>query len=752
MDGVEVTVQDRICSTLVELLKEGGDIHRCAAARALGSSGNPRAVEPLVEALLDEDEDVRTDAANALINLADPRSAKQLMENLVGDPNFDVKIAAIKALAKMKHEPVVPLLRKLAANEQDEFDFDEEDFYDTEFDSWMDVQLEAIRALGSFGVEEAVPEILTALNDEMGQDVTETAFVALAKLGAPGAAALNDYLKSDAERIRRRVVTALAESDTEDADVLIGECLIDPSEDVRLLAARHIAGKNPADNRLVCLFWDTSAAVRLEALTLAGVAQSDWVKTLLDDQDAAVQRAALDLSVDNPDLLPAELVSEKVRELLDHQDVQTAKIAASALGAVVGVDAFGELSELVRDTDKPVELRRGALQGLARLGDVSIPVLTDMVGDDERQIRLDAMAMLSKFAKTAESWPNSAAGSLMAALRGELVAPEEEPEAVEENSDEEAEGAEDSVESPVEEDSIDEQAEEEELPEEELPEEEDTGSSSMSTLASILDNSDEAARVEQEADESVVLTDEDMGFLEVSQQRAMRKRKISPDEGIVAAHDVRLFSARLLGTLSHDDISDLLAQTAVSDQKDIRLAALDSLVQHGKANKGLPFEAVQPLLHLINDGDRDIRLLAVRALGFAGGDGAGKILAEKMEDTDSFVQIEAIRGLAYLGEVDERIADLVRNEDSGVRLAASEALAAHGGDMAINGLVEFAFRNEGMYRREAGKLLRAVNGDQASEKLLALLQDEEQKRYWQVAVEALEEINRVFGVDDELAA
>ena len=44
---------------LSELLSDGADVHRCAAARALGKIGHPAAVDPLLNALLDEDPDVR---------------------------------------------------------------------------------------------------------------------------------------------------------------------------------------------------------------------------------------------------------------------------------------------------------------------------------------------------------------------------------------------------------------------------------------------------------------------------------------------------------------------------------------------------------------------------------------------------------------------------------------------------------------------------------------------------------------------
>ena len=77
--------------TLCTILEGGADVHRCAAARALGQIKAPGSVDALIKALLDEDSDVRTDAAEALLALDDPSAAKALMRSLLGDPEPDVK-------------------------------------------------------------------------------------------------------------------------------------------------------------------------------------------------------------------------------------------------------------------------------------------------------------------------------------------------------------------------------------------------------------------------------------------------------------------------------------------------------------------------------------------------------------------------------------------------------------------------------------------------------------------------------------
>jgi HEAT repeat protein len=53
----------KISSVLSEILLEGVDVHRCAAARALGQIADPQSAGALEKALLDEDPDVRSDSA-----------------------------------------------------------------------------------------------------------------------------------------------------------------------------------------------------------------------------------------------------------------------------------------------------------------------------------------------------------------------------------------------------------------------------------------------------------------------------------------------------------------------------------------------------------------------------------------------------------------------------------------------------------------------------------------------------------------
>ena len=156
---------DDVCQVLSGILGDGSDVHRCLAARALGRIGAPAAVQPLIAALLDEDEDVRTDAAEALSVLIDPRAGQQLLENLLGDPCAEVKLAAIETLAKLGDRRVTPWLRRMVKGRDEEINWDEQEFFASGWNDWVDVQAKAISALATLNAEEAVPDIVAAMDE-----------------------------------------------------------------------------------------------------------------------------------------------------------------------------------------------------------------------------------------------------------------------------------------------------------------------------------------------------------------------------------------------------------------------------------------------------------------------------------------------------------------------------------------------------------------------------------------------------------
>ncbi len=709
---------EKICGALSVVLRNGVDIHRCLAAQALGRIGDSQAVEPLIEALLDEDEDVRTDVAGALSTLVDPRASRQLLENLLGDPCTDVKLAAIDALVKLRDSDVVPWLRRLIKGRDEDIVWDESEFYESGWDDWVDVQVKAINGLAEMGIAEAIPDIIEAMEDENAQDLSETVFKALSRLGEPGVDALAGFLVDRDERRRRRAVAALTGVKGEKAGRLLTEALNDPAPMVRLAALRALAGRDPSRSGLASVFEDENAEVRAEAVRLCGTAHPDRLPALADDEAPDVQKAVMGVLIEWPGFGDTGELTALLRPKLDNPDPHLASAAAMALAAVAPQKSLNDLIVLLANTKRPVEARLGALRGLSRINnEPAVASIIGVIADQERPLRVEAMAALAAIARADATWPNAAGEALLKALRGEWAGKDEDAE----------------------ETAADLRAPPGDASEEETVEADD--SYPTSTLHSILGAHPGAAEILELPDEGVELTPADMERLALAKR--IKGKKYLPVVPKVAPHqDIRRFAARVLGDLTHAAVADALAEAISDDDKDVRRAAADSLARLGAQTQGLPAAVTDALLMALNDADRDLRLSAVRALGSTGDVRITDVLRSCLEDNDSFVRTEAVRALSGMGEAGPGLKALLGDSDPGVRLAAAEAVAASGGEGSVERLVGFAFTFDGYHRREVGRVLRSLDAPLASTRFLEALDDDARTRTWPVAIEALEELNR----------
>ncbi|MEE8445172.1 MAG: HEAT repeat domain-containing protein [Alphaproteobacteria bacterium] len=705
--------QGEVCARLCEILRGGVDVHRVAAARALGRIGDSDAVAALVSALLDEDEDVRTDAAAALGQLGDPAAAPKLLENLLGDPCTDVKQAALESLISLRSESVAPWLVRLVRGRDEEIAWDDTDLHETDWDDWTDMQVTAIEGLAEFGAVESVPEIVAAIADEFGQDLTDVGFPALARLGRDGVTALTAYLDSKDTRPRRRAAAILAASNAPAAIAGVTRALRDRAAEVRGAAFRALAARAPLDPRLMPFFVDRQPVLRAEAVRLLGKNYPSRVAVLLKDSAREVLLAVLGLIAESPRLFEAADTGDLLRQRITHDSDDVAAFAVKARAAIEGAGVLDDLIALLADKSRPVVVRSAAADGLKSIGGAeAVAALAAVLDADTRQLRLDAMAALAALAAESPDWPNPAGETLLAALRGELVP---EPEVVEED---EPAGV------------------EEEPPE---PEEAETDVFHTSTLRSIEAGAKPLAP--DVSEESIEITPEDEEYLTLSQKRAMRKRKVSPNPTVAAHEDVPRFAARLLGDIARADVALALAQSLGGRDEEVRLAAIDSLARIAEDIDEWPEAAIDAVFAIASHDDRDFRLPAVRALGAAGDERAGAVLRERLADEDGFVRAEAIRALSRLELAGAEIAGLLGDPEPNVRLAAAQAVAAARDAGVVDLLTDFAFHSDGYHGGDVARLLREIDPAAASARFLDALDDPDRMRVWQVAIEALAELN-----------
>lgn len=164
--------------TLIQQLHGADWAARCDAARLLGQSSDPRAVDALLLDLSDSDWRVRRNAAQALGALRDPRAVESLLEALK-DRTLTVRQRAIVALGRIKDLRALPaLLEILLENRRESY--------------------EASRAIRKFG-KKAFPELTIAFEDTHDQEL----MMLLIEMKHPGALDLVLKLLESTERSER---------------------------------------------------------------------------------------------------------------------------------------------------------------------------------------------------------------------------------------------------------------------------------------------------------------------------------------------------------------------------------------------------------------------------------------------------------------------------------------------------------------------------------------------------------------------
>jgi HEAT repeat protein len=711
-------MRTKVTERLTHLLGEGIDVHRCAAARALGVIGGPEATTHLVEALLDEDPDVRVDAADALAVIEDKATADKLMENLTGDPEGDVKKAAISALVAMRHAPLLPLLRSLAVSRSEEqVAWDEEAFYTDGWDAWDDVQLIAIRGLGAYGDEDGVDAILAALGDEMGQDVSEHAFPALARMGNPGAEALRFMYEDGHARLNRRIARAVGQSDNPKLEALRSQMLEDTSPAIRAVALEHLSSD---DTRLAGMFGDKDAGVRAAVVRHHGAAHLAALRDLIKDAAPEVRIEVFKVIASFPESFSGKDDVDALKSTIKG-DPEAARQGALALFALKGPKVAKGFTHVLNSQSVPREFRLGILETLEKAGAAAVPALLEVAGDPDRQMRLACLTTLANIAADDPVWPNDAGHGLLSALKGELVLPPEEPEA-------------------------EEVAPEPDLAElEEIAREIDESlplvaedAAPGSTLQAIMANKPDIPTSEPP---EIVLDEATQRLLDKALTRKFSKRKVTWATEVAPYLDVQRFSARLLGQVMQSDVTQALI-AALKDDPDEELAQaiLFSLAEHASQNSHLPETLNEILQAHLNSQTSEIRVLATRLIGFLPGDISTEMLPDLARHEDPLVRVEAIQALERRNQPDPVVTDALSDPYLGTGIAAARALARISCDTAVGDLIEFATRNDGIYRRDIGRLLGEYAPQKGAARLLDLLSNEDRKQVWLVAIDALAEL------------
>jgi HEAT repeat protein len=134
---------------------------RVQAAKKLGESKDPKAVDPLVKALNDEDSDVRKAVANALGKIGDARSVEPLINRLY-DEDSEVVKAALRALVNIGIPSIEPLARLLRT-------------------ATTQIRILAATGLGSIGTSRVIDPLIAATHDS-DPEIRRAVVIALSRI------------------------------------------------------------------------------------------------------------------------------------------------------------------------------------------------------------------------------------------------------------------------------------------------------------------------------------------------------------------------------------------------------------------------------------------------------------------------------------------------------------------------------------------------------------------------------------------
>ena len=736
-------------AALCRLLEWDNSLSRCCAVRALGklkvSDAGVR--QRLTELLHDPDPDVRLDTAVILGDLRATEAVESLIESLLSDPEGEVRIEAARALSKLRTpEAVEALIRCVREDGLPHLDLSVDDL---EFGDSLEVQGQALEALGCIGDRRATAPVIELLSNPEYDDLQESGFRVLSQLDDISAQSflLGQLSNANNRLARRRAVQALAELaeatmagelSTEIITALINT-LLDPEPTVRISAARALAA---VDSPLVAvpltlLLNDLDPEVRAQAAEiLVGMRTPGVVDRLLQMLDGAeadlkVRIAGVLGKTGEPRAVPALI------QMLATNDESLRYQAVSALGmlalpgpeielAAILTDqsvhantraraaaALGNIVSVARDADRTAKavvppLSQEADKGVAQ-ENVPEPeqALMDAVFDEKDAVAFAALTALVKIMA-----PATAAGFLVKLLQSDPL-PTGQEIAPPAPAGEPATGRPEAAATTM------------------------TGERPAATVPAPLQDL-AGERSAENSTLAAILAGPTDGSQPVDTRELGAIGGPAP-----AVHSIKVLAASLLGGLRDPGSTVVNALIESLNQGDQRLTR-EALLALGRI--GDP-AALQPVLRCLAADRGDTRLAAIDALAGLGGqdssEAAGKPLVTLLDDPQPVVRDCAVRALGAAGGplAVQHLPRMLDDEDRNVCRGAMAALTPTMANPELSErMVGNLFRFSAELRHDAAKAIKRLNDFDSTSRLLEILHDSDQEAVHWICIDALGEI------------
>lgn len=781
--------KSRVVESLGMLLDNGDEVDRCYACRTLGVLGDNRVTAKLTERLRDEDIDVCVDAAEALGRLGVPDTISTLVESMYKDPDGDVKVAIVEALGQIgcqtgNNEVIEPLL-EVAARRPENMVVDESETWD----SWWDMQLKAIEALGRMQVKEAVPVLQAILEDEECQDIESEILKALAIIGAEGEKVLCQRLVDGSTRQRRRAAKALGYTNSESAIVALSTALHDRDSDVRIASIKALQHCNAVEQlaAILLLQKDYDAEVCIAAITAVQHLGSfkelpvEQITKLLADDNTIVRKSALVALSARAESLDEEVLGI-VMSAVEDPNPGIVIAACDILARIQNESIQHLLLNVLAEQERQPEVRAQAAHCLGKLGIWnidSVVYLERTAIDDVAEVRLatlDALLELTNLRTTETQCAEHKAIKsplqiIFSALNGDIKPPASRKVIPIIPVDNDEPGKLTVIaENPIKvENNIHFNYEE----------------GAKSTIEAITMAKVEAALSASETTEGSVITDavendaqeneDDQEYREIIDQHNKTANWLFAEENREAVVDARCIAAAVLGKYSGEDDSIkqvISALRGVLDEEDTKLIreAIESIALLISQNPEfeLPEDLNAALIQKLESGERNIQIACVHVIGYSGKESAIEPLLECMETDDISLRVQSMYSLIELflkllrtnhSVYADKAVKLVKlflanlnDKESGVRIVSVKGLSKllnslesndEKGkliDETIEKIIHSGIYKDGTHARSLGKVLQQIAPDRSTMKLLRQLDTQTRSVERRFTIEMLEGI------------
>ncbi len=184
---------------------------------------------------------------------------------------------------------------------------------------------------------------------------------------------------------------------------------------------------------------------------------------------------------------------------------------------------------------------------------------------------------------------------------------------------------------------------------------------------------------------------------------------------------IRTRMAKILGRFSTDASRDALFELLQDPAKQVRLAALDSLME-----LQLPVSA-KPVFALLRDSDLTVQTKAIEALIKIRDAKTVQYLIESLQDESEYIRRAAVEVLNEVGD-QRAVKDLLnalRDKDWWVKVRAADALGSIGGPKVLDAVLQLIRDDDEFLRRTAVEILNSSRHEKAFDYLVEALQDDD---------------------------